>query len=113
MIKNKRGQGLSTNAIILIVLGVLILAILIAGFTAGWNQIVPWIKPANNVNTIADACDTACITSKTYDFCGYNRILKADDLPDVNMKEIAGTCQFFSTEQAYEKYGIKPCPGLC
>ena len=41
---NKRGQGLSTNAIILIVLGVVVLVVLIGGFTIGWGQMAPWIK---------------------------------------------------------------------
>ena len=37
--KNKKAQGLSTNAIILIVLGVIVLAVLVIGFTMGWDFI--------------------------------------------------------------------------
>jgi hypothetical protein len=113
MMKNKRGQGLSTNAIILLVLGVVILAILIAGFAAGWSKIVPWISPPNNVDTIVQACETSCLTSNVYDFCSFQRTLKADDLPDADSKEVENTCQFFSTNEEYSKYGVQDCPGLC
>ena len=36
--KNRKGQGLSTNAIILIVLGIVVLVVLIAGIMLGWGQ---------------------------------------------------------------------------
>ena len=45
----KRGQGLSTSAIILIILGVVVLVVLIAGFTIGWSALKDYINPSNNL----------------------------------------------------------------
>jgi hypothetical protein len=98
----KRGQGLSTNAIILIVLGVVVLAVLVIGFTMGWDKIAPWIS-TDNVDTIKTQCEVACSTSSTYDFCTKERTLKMEGEEDkeVTCKELAG------------KYGIEDCSGLC
>ena len=112
MLKGKRGQGLSTNAIILIVLGIIILVVLIVGFTAGWNRLAPWISPSNNVNDIVEGCSLACVSNNEYDFCSFERTLKAEDLPN-NLNEAEGTCTFFATESGYEIYGVEDCPGLC
>ena len=69
---NKRGQGLSVNAIILIVLGIVVLVILIAGFTLGWQNIAPFLS-ADNVGTVAKSCQAACSTGDTYGFCTKGR----------------------------------------
>ncbi len=109
---NKRGQGLSINAIILIILAVVVLVVLILGFTIGWNKIAPWIKPSNNVDTVAQACQAACSTNSVYGFCSEIRELKASDLPG-EVKKVNGNCTFFSNDAEYLKYGIDKCPGLC
>ncbi len=104
---NKRGQGLSTNAIILIVLGIIVLVILVVGFYAGWDKIAPWIKPSNNVRDVVSSCSIACSTESVYSYCTEPRELFAKDLPKVE-----GNCTYFS-EEGFEQYGIEPCPGLC
>lgn len=115
---DKRGQGLSTNAIILIILGVVVLIILVVGFTLGWGKILPFL-PTDNVETIKSSCASACTTGNTYGFCTQERILKADDLPnDVGgkvQKKVVGNCSFFSNETNvgyYPKYGIEPCSAI-
>ena len=99
--RNKRGQGLSTNAIILIILGVVVLVVLIVGFTLGWSKIKDWFSP-NNVDTIVTACEAACSTNSVYDFCMMGRDLKAED---VKLKEV--TCNYLSKEKT--EYGIAAC----
>ena len=106
MVLNKRGQGLSVNAIILIVLGVVVLAVLIFGFTVGFGKILPFISSGNNVDTIVNSCDTACATNSVYGFCTQERTLKAEDLPE-DLKE---TCYKLSTD--HTKYGIDGCSAL-
>ena len=109
---NKRGQGLSTNAIILIILGVIILVVLALGFMIGWDKLFPFI-PSDNVETIKSSCASACATGNTYAFCVQERTLKADGLPPGEdgkvPKEVVGNCSFFSTNPDYEKYGIEDC----
>lgn len=105
-----KGQGLSTNAIILIILGVVVLVILILGFTIGWSKILPFF-PSNNVENIKTTCGTACSTANMYDFCSLPRTLKATDLP-AGGKEFVGNCSFFSSDAAYLKYGIGTCSSI-
>ena len=100
--KNKRGQGLSTNAIVLIILAVVVLVILILGFTLGWDKIAPFLQK-NNVENIKTSCTVACTTESSYDFCTLGRTLKAGG------DEVFGTCSNLSILD----YGIADCPGLC
>ena len=78
---NKRGQGLSTNAIILIVLGIVVLAVLVIGFTLGWDKIAPWLS-TSNVDTIVTQCSVACSTNSVDSFCNIKRNLKGASIPD-------------------------------
>jgi hypothetical protein len=105
---NKRGQELSTNAIIMIIIGIIVLVVLILGFTMGWNKLLPFFS-SNNVENIKTTCSTACATNNGYDYCSFVRTLKADDLPD---GKTTGNCTWFSTNPTYTKYGIEACPGL-
>ena len=107
---SKRGQGLSTNAIVLIILAVVVLVILIIGFTMGWNKFAPWLS-SNNVDNIVNSCSIACSTDNTYEFCDLERTLKADDLPG-EVNEMKATCEFFSTDADYSKYGISACSSI-
>jgi len=109
---NKRGQGLSVNMIILIVLGLAVLVVMVLGFTLGWQKVLPFLGAGNNVETIVNQCQAACTTSSVYGFCTQSRTLKTDDLPN-NQKEVAGNCTYFATTADYAKYGISDCPNLC
>jgi len=102
----KRGQGLSTNAIILIILGVVVLVILIMGFTMGWDRIAPWIS-SNNVDTIVQQCSVACSTNSVYDYCSTNRTLND------GTNKIKSTCYTFSLDLDLAKYGIDECSLDC
>lgn len=107
---NTKAQGLSTNAIILIILGIIVLVVLVLGFTIGWGKILPFF-PSNNVENIKTMCNTACSTASKYDFCTLTRTLKASDLPS-GVKEKIETCNFFSTNADYLKYGIETCSSV-
>ena len=114
---NKRGQGLSINALILIVLGIFILITLIAGFTLGWSQLKSYLGfSGNNVDTIVDQCKSACDLEQQYAFCTQERILKIDN------QELKGSCNLLSNIQdpnangvkIYSvRYGFTPCSNLC
>ena len=102
--KNKRGQGLSTNAIILIVLGVIILAVLIIGFTFGWNSFKNIMSPTN-VDSLIEECGSVCGLTQEYSFCSAERTLRVneDDL------EVKSSCAVFSTAPEFSKYKISEC----
>ena len=105
---NKRGQGLSTNAIILIVLGVFVLAIMIFGFTLGWSKVAPWLS-SENVDDVVKSCENSCITRSVFGFC--SKVMELDD--GVVTVPISGTCFILAANAEYAKYGIKSCEGLC
>lgn len=105
---NKRGQGMSTNTIVLLIIAVIVLVVLILGFTIGWKKITPWISPVN-VKDVVGACSAACATGGTYDFCSVNR-----ELMDADKKKFTTTCAIFSTEGlGFDKYGIDDCSLDC
>ncbi len=94
---NERGQGLSVSTLVLIVLGVLILVILILGFTIGWSKIFPFISPPNNVQSVVDACALACNTNSKFDYCSQTRELRIKDgIPKLDKTEVEGTCYDFT-----------------
>jgi len=103
---NKKAQGLSVNAIILIVLGIVVLVVLIFGFTAGWKKIAPWIGGGNNIDTIVQQCSVACSTNSLNDYCNTER-----EINDGTTK-ITTNCATFSVYSAYEKYGIQSCSSI-
>jgi len=72
---DKKGQGLSTNTIILLILGIVILVVLILGFTMGWDKLAPWISQ-DNVDTIKTQCNLACSTNSQAGWCTQERTLK-------------------------------------
>lgn len=107
--KNRRGQGMSTSTIILLILGLVILVVLVLGFSLGWNKIAPWLN-SNNVETIKTSCEAACSTGSTYDFCSVSR-----DVKDGVNKKFGATCQLLATDATMKarNYGIAVCPDLC
>lgn len=102
MINNKRAQGLSTSTTILLILGVVILVVLILGFTIGWNKVAPWISK-NNVDSLRNTCEIACSGDSIYGYCLETRDLKLGDKKNLN--EI--TCNFLAEKQT--QYGFKKC----
>jgi len=98
---NKKAQGMSITTIILIVLGLVVLVVLILGFTQGWSKILPWISPSNNVNEIMQKCSLACSIGNKYDYCSAKRDLV---LEDKTIKDT--TCYVLSQTPSY---GIEAC----
>lgn len=98
---------MSTNTIILLILGLIVLVILVLGFTLGWNRFLPFID-TNNVKNVAAACSTACSTQGTFDFCQSPR--------DVNngTAKFTDTCNNLANDAKYasNNYGIEKCPAI-
>ena len=104
MVMAKRGQGLSITTLILIIIGVVILVVLIFGFTAGWGNIKEWIAPSNNVDKIVTSCNIACVAEIKADWCDKEMLLKTRDDPDRNVR-----CQDLVIET---RYGVEDCPAI-
>lgn len=102
--KNKKAQEMSTGAIALIILAVIVLVVLVLGFSLGWNKILPFLS-SNNVESIRTACMAACTTGSTYDFCTDVRNVKDGTNP-----KFTATCNALIT--SHPEYGILECPSI-
>ncbi len=106
---NKKGQGMSINAVVLIVMAVLLLVILVIGFIIGWDKMLPWLGGKNNIETISTSCNTACSKGVTYDFCTVKREVK-----DGINEKFEATCNELSSKPEFisRAYGIEPCHSI-
>ena len=102
--ENKRGQGLSINMIILIILGIIVLVAVILGFATGWKPLKDLISPSNNVGDIASKCQIACATDQKFNYCFEKRNLKTDE------DDLKGTSCYTLTKNS--DYGIEDCLGI-
>lgn len=113
--QNKKGQELSTNTVIILVLAVLVLVFIIVGFSVGWNKIFPFISPPNNVKDVNDKCNLACSTQDTYGWCTSSRDVKLEQSILVNgaqRKEFSATCAQLTSETQYAVLGTVKCPAI-
>ena len=71
--KSKRAQELSTTALILIVIGVIILVFVVLGFSIGWNNLFEKIGifagGGSSIESITLACKNAVGLNSIYSFC--------------------------------------------
>ena len=109
---NKRGQGLSINAIILIILGILVLIFIVIGFTVGWNKILPILGGGANVADIQNQCSFACSSASTFDFCDSKRNVKvgADNELVGFGSSFDATCNELA--ELVQELGIQGCPAV-
>jgi hypothetical protein len=88
---NKKGQDLSIGTLILIVLGIIVLVLLILGFTIGWGNLWDKINIFSGTSTIADvvtACRLAATSQDTYSLCE-----KSFRIKDESGTKIDATCE--------------------
>jgi hypothetical protein len=106
----KRGQSMSTNTIVLLILALIVLVILAIGFILGWDKITPWVSKSN-VDNIKSSCDAACSTNSVYDFCTIQRDLKSGVKGE---SKTQASCAVFSIEPLlYSRFGISKCDMDC
>lgn len=101
---NQRAQNLTLGTILLMLLGVVVVVILIWGFSSGWSNL--WDKitgygGSSNVDTIKNACALACSSSQKYAFCEDVRNVKKGDGSTVK-----GSCATLSS------VGVASCSGI-
>lgn len=104
--RKNRGQGMSTNTIILLVLGLIVLAVLSIGFMSGWKAF-QGESGKTNVDEIVEECQSICSLNQKFSFCSAERELRFAE-EDVKIKT---SCAVLASEPSLKmKYGIKTCP---
>jgi hypothetical protein len=73
---NKRGQDLSIGTLILIVLGIVVLVILVIGFTTGWDFLISKfsIAPGQTLETVAQSCKFSGEQKLSLDYCAFKEV---------------------------------------
>ena len=104
---NKKAQGMSTNTIILLILGMAVLVVLIIGFSSGWSAFKNIAQPTN-VDKIRDECNSACSLGQTYSFCSADRTLRVNE---ENLK-IKTSCAVLAAVEEFRKYKFEECPSV-
>ena len=74
---NKKGADLAIGTIVVIILALVVLVVIIYGFTVGWGnlfqQILGFGGGQVNVQTIVNSCQVSCSTQSTFDYCSRTR----------------------------------------
>lgn len=97
---NKKGAEMTVGTLIIIILAIVVLIVLVFGFTQGWGNL--WAKISNffgggsNVQTIIQACQIACSTNQKYDYCELER--KVNFGPEDPRNEQPWTCDDLQSE---------------
>lgn len=105
--ENKKGQGLSTSTIVLLILGLIVLIALIWGFATGWSAFQPIVNPTN-VDKVIQDCSAACSIQSKFSYCSGERTLNVNE----DKISVKSTCAVFSSEKSFLKYDIPLCPTI-
>jgi len=103
---NKKAQGMSTNTIILLILGLVILVVLVLGFSSGWAMFKNVASPTN-VDKVADECASVCSLDQTFSFCSAERTVRINE----EKLELKTTCEVLSILPQFKSY-VQDCPGI-
>ncbi len=105
--ENRRGQGLSVNVIILLILGLVILVVMIWGFMTGWSYFKDIISPTN-VDSLVEDCASVCNLNQEYSFCSVERNLRVNE----ENLEVKTSCAVLSGVFNFAKYKVAKCPSI-
>lgn len=77
-VMNKKGQDLSIGTLILIVLGIVVLVLLILGFSIGWSNLwekINIFQGGSSISDVITSCKLAVVAGNTFDYCqNFNKI---------------------------------------
>ena len=74
---NKKGQEMSVTTVVLLVIGLIVLVMLVIGFTMGWGNLAQKfniLKPSTNIDDLVQACNFAVLQGQKGAFCEYKLV---------------------------------------
>ena len=78
---NKKAQDLSIGTLILIVLGIVVLVLLILGFSLGWSNLwekINIFQGGSSIGDVVTACKLSVTAQDTYSYCQDFKKIKVD-----------------------------------
>lgn len=79
---NKKGQDLSIGTLILIVLGIVVLVLLILGFSMGWGNLwekINIFQGGSSVESVIQSCKIAASSNSVYTYCSDFKQIKIEN----------------------------------
>lgn len=115
---NKKGAEMTIGTIIIIILALVVLVILIYGFSTGWgnlwDRIIGFGGGKVNVQSVVQSCDIACSTGATYDYCNSKRnvVFSTDKKDSLYSLNGAYTCGTLPSAANYAKCSAIDCESV-
>ncbi len=105
MESKKGAESMAIGTIVMIILALVVLVVIIYGFTTGWanlwQNIIGYGGGKVNVQTIVSSCQLACSTNAKFDYCTkVRKVVFEENKPAEDKKcyELQG-----------DKYGLEEC----
>ena len=76
---NKKGQEMSVATLVLIVIGIVVLVMLILGFSMGWQNLwgkINILGGGSNIETVVQACNIAATSDSIVSYCKEFKLIK-------------------------------------
>lgn len=116
---DKRGQELSIGTLVLIVLGIIVLVLLVLGFSIGWDNLFRKIGifQGNDIASVVTACNVAVSSQSQASYCEFKKISVDGNTEYVNCEDgrVGGQLQgkLNSCDRTGEETAtVKFCNGL-
>ncbi len=83
---NKRGQELSIGTLVLIVLGIIVLVLLVLGFSMGWENLFSKIGifQGSDLSSMVAACKVAVSSQSQASFCEFKKVKIEGNTENIN-----------------------------
>lgn len=104
-IRNRKGQELSIGTLVLIVLGVIVLVLLVLGFSIGWKNLFSkvGIASGSDVSALVSSCRLAAASDSKTSYCEFKKATIDGETVEVN-------CEYKAIE---EDLGGDALSGVC
>ncbi len=111
---NKRGQELSIGTTILIALGIILLVLLVLGFSIGWENLFSKIGifQGSDLSAMVAACKVAVASDSKASFCDCRKVRIAGQNTPLNLNCGSSQIREADTELAAKatQYSCSACP---
>ncbi|MDO8508893.1 MAG: hypothetical protein Q7S27_04380 [Nanoarchaeota archaeon] len=103
---NKRGQELSIGTLVLIVLGIIVLVLLVLGFSLGWENLFGKIGiiQGSDLTTMITACKTHVATDSKTSYCEFKKVSLSDGTKEIN-------CEYTEVKAGLGGEELEACSG--
>jgi len=103
---NKRGQELSIGTLVLIVLGIIVLVLLVLGFSIGWDKLfnLIGITSGSDLSAMVTACKVAVASQSQVSYCEFKKVKLSDGIAKII------NCEYSEVQNGLGNDKLGECP---